>query len=290
MPAKTNFTSKITIPTTAAVVAVVAVVLTSIAYPLARADQPATRRSPVASWWHNQTRKYMNRRRAAAKPATAARQAAPIQVPTVVTQPMPVPEVVQAAIQPVRKTTPAPAPVVRQAPTPIPTPVIRKAPAPPRKVVRRAPQRRAPQRRAPQRLVRHAPAAAAPAPRIRQVVAQAPRMPANQQPPSVPTTAGFARLSAPLYPSPVQNIPHQVGGVVITNPALAPHEMLYEHEYRALYPPFYYRVKGWWAWTPFGVESHDKWELMGTEVRVRYKSRPSLLQRIADPFIEPFLD
>ena len=290
MPAKTNFTSKITIPTTAAVVAVVAVVLTSIAYPLARADQPATRRSPVASWWHNQTRKYMNRRRAAAKPATAARQAAPIQVPTVVTQPMPVPEVLQAAIQPVRKTTPAPAPVVRQAPTPIPTPVVRKAPAPPRKVVRRAPQRRAPQRRAPQRLVRHAPAAAAPAPRIRQVVAQAPRMPANQQPPSVPTTAGFARLSAPLYPSPVQNIPHQVGGVVITNPALAPHEMLYEHEYRALYPPFYYRVKGWWAWTPFGVESHDKWELMGTEVRVRYKSRPSLLQRIADPFIEPFLD
>ena len=280
MPAKTNFTSKITIPTTAAVVAVVAVVLTSIAYPLARADQPATRRSPVASWWHNQTRKYMNRRRAAAKPATAARQAAPIQVPTVVTQPMPVPEVLQAAIQPVRKTTPAPAPVVRQAPTPIPTPVVRKAPAPPRKVVRRAPQR----------LVRQATAAAAPAPRIRQVVAQAPRMPANQQPPSVPTTAGFARLSAPLYPSPVQNIPHQVGGVVITNPALAPHEMLYEHEYRALYPPFYYRVKGWWAWTPFGVESHDKWELMGTEVRVRYKSRPSLLQRIADPFIEPFLD
>ena len=280
MPAKTNFTSKITIRTSAAVVAVVAVVLTSIAFPLARADQPAPRRSPVASWWHNQTRKYMNRRRAAAKPATAARQAAPAQVPTVVTQPKPAPEVLQAAIQPARKTTPVPTPVVRQAPTPIPTPVVRKAPAPPRKVVRRAPQR----------LVRHATAAAAPAPRIRQVVAQAPRMPANQQPPAAPTTAGFARLSAPLYPSPVQNIPHQVGGVVITNPALAPHEMLYEHEYRALYPPFYYRVKGWWAWTPFGVESHDKWELMGTEVRVRYKSRPSLLQRIADPFIEPFLD
>ena len=77
---------------------------------------------------------------------------------------------------------------------------------------------------------------------------------------------------------------------MITNPALAPHEMLYEHEYRALYPPFYYRVKGWWIWTPFGVESHDKWELIGTEVRVRYKSRPSLLQRIADPFIDPFID
>ena len=270
MPAKTNFTSKITMGAAAAVVAVAAVVLTSIAYPLARADQPAPRRSPVASWWHNQTRKYMNRRRAAAKPATAARQAAPAKVPTVVTQPKPVPKVAQAPIQTARKTDPVPAPVVRQAP----------APTLPRKVVRRAPQR----------LVRHATATAAPSPRIRQVVAQAPRMPANQQPAAVPTNAGFAHLSAPLYPSPVQNIPHQVGGVVITNPALAPHEMLYEHEYRALYPPFYYRVKGWWAWTPFGVESHDKWELMGTEVRVRYKSRPSLLQRLADPFIEPFID
>ena len=287
MPARTNFTSKITMGTTAAVVAVSAVVLTSIAFPLARADQPAPRRTPVANWWHNQTRKYMNRRRAAAKPATAARQAAPAKVPTVVTQPMPVPKVAPVAIQTARKRTPVPAPVIRQAPTPVPAPVVRQAPAPTpsRKVVRRAPQRRAPQR-----LVRHATATAAPSPRIRQVVAQAPRMPANQQPTAIPTNAGFARLSAPLYPSPVQNIPHQVGGVVITNPALAPHEMLYEHEYRALYPPFYYRVKGWWAWTPFGVESHDKWELMGTEVRVRYKSRPSLLQRLADPFIEPFLD
>ena len=294
MPAKTNFTSKITMGATAAVVAVAAVVLTSIAFPLARADQPAPRRSPVASWWHNQTRKYMNRRRAAAKPATAARQAAPAKVPTVVTQPKPVPKVAQAPIPTARKTDPVPTPVVRRAPTPVPTPVVRKAPTPvPAPVVRQAPAPTLPRkvvRRAPQRLVRHATATAAPSPRIRQVVAQAPRMPANQQPAAVPTNAGFAHLSAPLYPSPVQNIPHQVGGVVITNPALAPHEMLYEHEYRALYPPFYYRVKGWWAWTPFGVESHDKWELMGTEVRVRYKSRPSLLQRLADPFIEPFID
>ncbi len=269
MPARTNLTSKISIRTTAVLVAVVTVVLTSIAYPLARADQPAPRRSAVSGWWHNQTRMYMNRRRAAAKPATAVRQAAPAKVPTVVTQPVPLPKTRQTPNRLARQ-TPTSAPVLRKSPTPTPTPRLSPTPTP--------------------RLSPTPKTQRAPRPAIRQVVAQAPRVPANQPPSAPPTTAGFARLNAPLYPAPVQNIPHQVGGVVITNPALAPHEMLYEHEYRALYPPFYYRVKGWWIWTPFGVESHDKWELIGTEVRVRYKSRPSLLQRIADPFIDPFID
>ena len=279
MPARTNLTSKISIRTTAVLAAVVAVVLTSIAFPLARADQPAPRRSAVSGWWHNQTRMYMNRRRASAKPATAARQAAPAKVPTVVKQPVPLPETRQTPNRLARR-TPTPVPVLRKSPTPnrltrrtsTPVPVLRKSPPPTRRRSQTPKTQRVPR------------------PAIRQVVAQAPRVPANQPPSAPPATAGFARLSAPLYPAPVQNIPHQVGGVVITNPALAPHEMLYEHEYRALYPPFYYRVKGWWAWTPFGVESHDKWELIGTEVRVRYKSRPSLLQRLADPFIDPFID
>lgn len=83
----------------------------------------------------------------------------------------------------------------------------------------------------------------------------------------------YPQLGAALYPSPAQNIPAQVGGTVYTNQAFAPHELMHEHEYRAMYPPFYYRVKGNWMLTPFGMESHDRWELMGTEVKVKYSSR-----------------
>ena len=64
----------------------------------------------------------------------------------------------------------------------------------------------------------------------------------------------------------------QVGGTKFTNQAFAPHEMLYAHSYRALYPPYYYKVKGSWIWTPFGMESHDKWQLQGTEVKVNYRT------------------
>ena len=209
---------------TASMAAVIAVVLTSIAFPSTRADEPAPRRSGVADWWHKQTVMFRNRHRAKSRPATSRRRAAPAKTPTLAKRPTPPP-----ALKPV-----------------------------PRRV-------------------------------IRKVVAQAPRVPANQ-PPAAPTTAGYAQLNAPLYPAPLQNIPHQVGGTMITNPALAPHEMLYEHEYRALYPPFYYRVNGWWAWTPFGVESHDKWELMGTEVRVQYRSRSNPVQNLIRPLFDPFLD
>lgn len=88
---------------------------------------------------------------------------------------------------------------------------------------------------------------------------------------------GYPYLGAPLYPGPLQNIPHQVGGTTITNRAFDPHEMLYAHEYRSLYGPYYYKVKGNWIWTPFGMESHDKWELIGTEVKVKYHAREGLL-------------
>ena len=241
MPAtRTNCSSRTGKRWTTGLVALIAVVLTSIAFPSTSADEPKPPESAVAGWWHKQTRKFLNRRRATSKPANSPRQVAPSKTPTVVTR--------KAAGPKMRR-------VVRPLARPLVKPLVR--PVPPRA--------------------------------IRQVVAQAPRVPANQ-PPAAPTTAGYARLNAPLYPSPVQNIPHQVGGVVITNPALAPHEMLYEHEYRGLYPPFYYKVKGWWVWTPFGIESHDRWELTGTEVRVRYRNTSNIVRKITDVFIEPFID
>lgn len=97
-------------------------------------------------------------------------------------------------------------------------------------------------------------------------------------PAAVPQQEGYVRLGAPLYPSPRPNIPIWVGSTMITNQALAPHEMLYPHTYRAMYPPYYHRVKGGWILTPLGVKSHEKWELQGTQVQVNYRSTyPSLL-------------
>ncbi|MBX3437688.1 MAG: hypothetical protein KF861_09370 [Planctomycetaceae bacterium] len=78
-------------------------------------------------------------------------------------------------------------------------------------------------------------------------------------------------LNAPLYPAPVQHVPGYAGGTIITNQALAPHEMLYPHSYHAMYPPFYYRVKGHWMVTPFGVRQHENWKLEGTHVKVKYR-------------------
>lgn len=91
---------------------------------------------------------------------------------------------------------------------------------------------------------------------------------------AAPGTFGgqYPQLHAPLYPSPVQYTPSWNGGTIITNQALAPHEMLYPHEYHAMYGPFYYRVKGGWMWTPFGVRQHERVTLEGSEVIVKYKS------------------
>ena len=75
-----------------------------------------------------------------------------------------------------------------------------------------------------------------------------------------------------MYPYPRQNVPHQVGGNVITNQAFYPQEMLYPHEYRAMYPPFYYRVEGHFSMMPFGMWSKERWTLQGTDVRVKYRS------------------
>lgn len=84
-------------------------------------------------------------------------------------------------------------------------------------------------------------------------------------------TGQYPVLNAPLYPSPVQHVPGYAGGAIITNQALAPHEMLYPHAYHAMYPPFYYRVTGHWFVTPFGVRQHENWKLEGTHVKVKYR-------------------
>ena len=94
---------------------------------------------------------------------------------------------------------------------------------------------------------------------------------------------GYPYLNAPLYTSPVQNVPYQVGGTLITNQAFAPHEMLYPHTYRAIYPPFYYQVKGHWMISPWGVWSRDTWKLQGTEVKVKYRSHIPLLSGFVAP-------
>ena len=131
-----------------------------------------------------------------------------------------------------------------------------------------------------------------PAP-IRQVQRPGPVrvVPVGVQAPAKPTPAPgvastrYPQTGASLYPSPHVRIPHQVGGSMIVNQALAPHEMMHAHQYRALYPPFYYKVSGSWIVTPFGVESQDHWELQGTEVEVKYHNKIRLRSRFVPPII-----
>lgn len=101
--------------------------------------------------------------------------------------------------------------------------------------------------------------------------------------------AHYPNLNASLYPCPQPNVPPQIGGTQITNSALYPHEMLYPHRYRALYPPFYYKVKWRYGSSAIGAgplnlfgllpwpgpafyrtRVSQKVELKGTEVDVKY--------------------
>ncbi len=93
----------------------------------------------------------------------------------------------------------------------------------------------------------------------------------------------YPQLNAPLYPSPIQNVPEWTGGTIITNQAFAPHELLYPHRYHSMYGPFYYKVKGSWILTPFGVRQHEQWKLQGTEVRVKYHSHYRLFSGFSPP-------
>lgn len=98
-------------------------------------------------------------------------------------------------------------------------------------------------------------------------------------------TPGYVNLGAPLYPSPQPTTPIWAGGSMITNEAFAPHEMLYPHTYRAVYPPYYHRVTGHYFWTPFGMRSHENWQLQGTEVTVKYRSNVPLGAHWHKPYI-----
>ncbi len=110
---------------------------------------------------------------------------------------------------------------------------------------------------------------------------------AAQKPGKVPRqpAGAYPQFDAPLYPVPRPDIPIQVGGTVLTNQAFSPFEMLHAHEYRSMYGPYYYRVKGHWFLTPFGIESHEKWELLGTKVRVKYRTYFGLLAKFAPPIV-----
>lgn len=92
--------------------------------------------------------------------------------------------------------------------------------------------------------------------------------------PNAPSTTpgGYPYLNAPMYPVPRPDIPYQTGGAFITNQALDPHEMLYAHSYRSMYPPYYYEVVGGWKTLPWGVNQSEHWRLRGTVVTVKYRS------------------
>jgi len=94
----------------------------------------------------------------------------------------------------------------------------------------------------------------------------------------------YPQTGAALYPCPIPGIPQQIGGTAVVNPAFHPHEMLYPHEYHAMYPPYYYKVNGEFMVTPFGVWSQEKWKLQGTRVDVKYKSHISPFTLFHPPY------
>lgn len=95
----------------------------------------------------------------------------------------------------------------------------------------------------------------------------------------------YPQTGAALYPAPRPGIPQQVGGIAIENQAFHPHEMLHAHRYRAIYPPYYYKVNGGWMVTPFGVWSKEDWKLQGTQVDVKYHSSISPFTLFKPPVV-----
>lgn len=96
---------------------------------------------------------------------------------------------------------------------------------------------------------------------------------------------GYPYLNAPMYACPRPDVPYQMGGVFITNQALYPQEMMHPHDYKAMYPPFYYRAHGGWIVTPFGVRSHEYWSLQGTVVKVKYRPNYGLFSAFHPPVL-----
>lgn len=86
--------------------------------------------------------------------------------------------------------------------------------------------------------------------------------------PITPRPLHYPNLDSPLYPCPSQNVPLEMGGTVITNSYMYPHEMLYHHHYRALYPPFYYKTK--WQ---YGVKLNVARDAQGRTVPQFYRTK-----------------
>ncbi len=82
----------------------------------------------------------------------------------------------------------------------------------------------------------------------------------------------YPQINSSLYPSPKPDVPREVGWTMYTTPALSPHEMLYAHQYRAMYPPYFYKNTGRLACLPF----FPKPALKGTVVTVKYKTHYGL--------------
>ncbi len=78
----------------------------------------------------------------------------------------------------------------------------------------------------------------------------------------------YPQINSALYPCPRPDVPWEVGQTVITNQAFYPHEFLYCHRYKAIYPPFYYENKCGLTSIPF----FPKPPIKGTVVKVKYKS------------------
>jgi hypothetical protein len=78
----------------------------------------------------------------------------------------------------------------------------------------------------------------------------------------------YPAINSSLYPCPRPDVPYEVGQTIITNQAFYPHEMLYAHRYRAIYPPYFYQNKCGLACLPF----FPKPCLKGTVVTVKYKT------------------
>jgi len=93
--------------------------------------------------------------------------------------------------------------------------------------------------------------------------------PARAQAPNFVNSGNcFPQINTSLYPSPKPDVPREVGWTVITTPALSPHEMLYAHQYRAMYPPYFYKNTCRLACLPF----FPKPALKGTVVTVKYRT------------------
>jgi hypothetical protein len=109
----------------------------------------------------------------------------------------------------------------------------------------------------------------------------------NYLPPYAPNImpCQYPQLGASMYPCPVPNVPYQCGGAFITNQAFDPHEMLYPHTYRSIYPPYYYEVHGGWKLFPWGTVQSEQWRLRGTVVTVKYSPSIGLFSGYVPPAI-----